>query len=302
LLTNGKLDVEKSAGSLLSAHESLLSMEASVQSALPQFFEQLLADQSEVYEQYSPPTLGQAGNYRAVVVVKNPTGMGSPASTSLSIPTSAPIYSADLVAGEGLIDAFFDEGKTKLVIRPIPAYSSRSFTFESKQSLSQVSGSEDTCLSADSSSASLSREVQFFASKPLPALLISEELPANTRKATAKFSGKTSVLPIYGQVAEGRIVSVPAGKNSMQVNYEVSPPMDISHSPYSFEQAARGAKKVSYEIEATALSATEKSAIHIIFQSPPLRFRFPFHHFLNAIKKFLCDNRFVLSVVHFSVI
>ncbi len=270
LLTNGKLDAEKSAGSLLSAQESLVSMQSAVQGELPSFFGQLLTENSEVYELYSPPTLGEAGDYRATILVKNPTSIDSPPSASFSIPASSPIYSADLVSGEGLIDAFYDKGKTRLVIRSIPAFSSSSFTFESQQSAAQITGSEDSCLSADSNSASFSREVQFFSSKPIPMLLLSEQVPGNTRKASAKFSGKTFPLSIYGQLAEGQLHTVPAGKNSLQINYEASPPLEISYSPYSIEPSAMGAKKVSYEVEITPLVSCKEATVLLTEPYPQL--------------------------------
>lgn len=52
--------------------------------------------------------------------------------------------------------------------------------------------------------------------------------------------------------------------------------------------------------ETTTFSATEKSAIDIWFQTFAMRFRFTAHHFLNGIKKFLCDNRFVLALKNLS--
>jgi len=54
--------------------------------------------------------------------------------------------------------------------------------------------------------------------------------------------------------------------------------------------------------EATALSATEKSSIYIRFQFWSFWFGLFRHHFLNGIKKFLCDNRFMLSIIQFSVV
>src|SRR3989344_2942413 len=52
----------------------------------------------------------------------------------------------------------------------------------------------------------------------------------------------------------------------------------------------------------STFSATEKSSVQKWFQSFAMRFRFPHHHFLNRIKKFLCDNRFVYTFVDFAVI
>src|SRR3989338_5671548 len=54
--------------------------------------------------------------------------------------------------------------------------------------------------------------------------------------------------------------------------------------------------------ETSTLSTTEKSSIQKWFKSFAMRLRFPHHHFLNGIKKFLCDNRFVLSLKNLSVI
>src|SRR5574343_1769139 len=54
--------------------------------------------------------------------------------------------------------------------------------------------------------------------------------------------------------------------------------------------------------KSTTFSTTEKSAIQIWFQSARFRLRFSHHHFLNRIKKFLCDNRFVFALVYFTVI
>src|SRR3990167_5369650 len=54
--------------------------------------------------------------------------------------------------------------------------------------------------------------------------------------------------------------------------------------------------------KATTFSATEKSSIQKWFKPFGVRFAFPYHHFLNGIKKFLCDNRFVLAFVYFAVI
>src|SRR3990167_3533570 len=54
--------------------------------------------------------------------------------------------------------------------------------------------------------------------------------------------------------------------------------------------------------EATTFSATEKSSVQKWFQSSRLRFRFSHHHFLNGIKKVLCNNRFMLTFVYLAVI
>src|SRR3989344_9450389 len=54
--------------------------------------------------------------------------------------------------------------------------------------------------------------------------------------------------------------------------------------------------------KATALSATEKSYENVRFKFWRFRLALIRHHFLNGIKKFLCDNRFMLSVIQFSVI
>src|SRR3989338_8906477 len=54
--------------------------------------------------------------------------------------------------------------------------------------------------------------------------------------------------------------------------------------------------------ETSTFSATEKSSIQKWFQSFAMRFRFSAHHFLNGIKKFLCDNRFMLAFVYFTTI
>src|SRR3989338_3890883 len=49
--------------------------------------------------------------------------------------------------------------------------------------------------------------------------------------------------------------------------------------------------------------AKELSAWAILmFEFCLFRFALIRHHFLNGIKKFLCDNRFVLSVIQFAVI
>src|SRR3989344_2467975 len=52
----------------------------------------------------------------------------------------------------------------------------------------------------------------------------------------------------------------------------------------------------------STFSATEKSAIYVRLQTFAMRFRFSAHHFLNRIKKFLCDNRVVLALKNLSVI
>ncbi|OGN06887.1 MAG: hypothetical protein A2750_02965 [Candidatus Yanofskybacteria bacterium RIFCSPHIGHO2_01_FULL_45_42] len=53
----------------------------------------------------------------------------------------------------------------------------------------------------------------------------------------------------------------------------------------------------------SALAALEKSAIEKKFHLVRLlRFAFSLHHFLHLVKKFLCDNRFVLSFVQFAVV
>src|SRR3989338_8404318 len=49
-------------------------------------------------------------------------------------------------------------------------------------------------------------------------------------------------------------------------------------------------------------STTEKSSVQKWFQTFAMRFRFSAHHFLNGIKKFLCDNRFVLTLKNLPVI
>src|SRR3989344_1628963 len=54
--------------------------------------------------------------------------------------------------------------------------------------------------------------------------------------------------------------------------------------------------------EATTFSATEKSAIQIFFQTSRLWFRLSAHHFLHRIKKFLCDNRFVLTLKNLAIV
>ena len=54
--------------------------------------------------------------------------------------------------------------------------------------------------------------------------------------------------------------------------------------------------------ETTALSATEKSSENVWFQFWRFRFALVRHHFLNGIKKFLCDNRFMFALVDFAVI
>ena len=54
--------------------------------------------------------------------------------------------------------------------------------------------------------------------------------------------------------------------------------------------------------EATTLSATEKSSKNVRLKFWRFRFALVCHHFLNRIKKFLCDNRFMLSVIQFSVV
>src|SRR3989338_7358206 len=52
----------------------------------------------------------------------------------------------------------------------------------------------------------------------------------------------------------------------------------------------------------TALSATEKSSKNVWFEFWRFRFALIRHHFLNGIKKFLCYNRFMLSVIQFAVV
>src|SRR3989339_615320 len=54
--------------------------------------------------------------------------------------------------------------------------------------------------------------------------------------------------------------------------------------------------------EPTTFSATEKSAVNVRLQTLAMRFRFSAHHFGNGIKKFLCNNRFVLTLKNLSVI
>src|SRR3989344_9048994 len=54
--------------------------------------------------------------------------------------------------------------------------------------------------------------------------------------------------------------------------------------------------------ETTTFSATEKSAIDIWMKSFAMRFRFSAHHFLNGIKKFLCDNRFMLPLKNLAIV
>ena len=54
--------------------------------------------------------------------------------------------------------------------------------------------------------------------------------------------------------------------------------------------------------EAAALSATEKSSVEIFFQTLAFRLGLSHHHFLTFVKKFLCDNRFVLAFVYLTVV
>src|SRR3989344_3776606 len=54
--------------------------------------------------------------------------------------------------------------------------------------------------------------------------------------------------------------------------------------------------------EAATFSTTEKSSIQKWFQTFGMWLGLSHHHFLNGIKKFLCDNRFVFAFVDFAVI
>ena len=249
----GTLDARAAAGSLHSIESQLGAYLAEAQQQVPAHLSYLLSKNARALEISEPPVLGKESRYRATVTTENPSGISYSGSLQFSVDASLPLYSAELASGDLLLDAYPDGAKTTITIPGIASGQALYFTFEKYEQPAQKSSSSLSCALATQEQAKQVQRIDFFASRALRTLVISEPSQQNAVAASARYSGQEfplSIVPsgsIY--LLQGELTNVPSGRNSLEITQTVQNPFAISSGERNYQALGGGQTLVSYEAD-----------------------------------------------------
>ncbi|MCX8194526.1 MAG: hypothetical protein N3G22_00235 [Candidatus Micrarchaeota archaeon] len=256
----GSLFVKKAAGRLKEIDSQLDYYSEVAQKSVPKYLSAILSKNAWVSQLRSPAVLGGKSDYLATILTKNPSTLSYSAEVSFQAKTDLPIHSSDFSFGDRIVDAYPEMEKTTIVLPEVQAQQSYSFTFSKSDSPAQVNSVEEWCKEAYSSSAYLTRNIKFFASRDLERLLIEEKAPDGVAGGTARFAGRETKLSPKegagtGTVLAGEINSVRQGANSVEVSFVVPSPFKLSESERSYLEIGPGKRRVSYTLVASDFRA-----------------------------------------------
>lgn len=261
----GILGVEQSAGQLSYLREQIEDFRKQSEEKMPLKISAMLSESATVQEILDEPTLGKPSKYSAAITAFNPSHFSYSGSLSFLAQTRVPLYSADFISGDRISDAFYDGGKTALVLPGVSGRQKLSFLFAKTETPAQITSSQEECDAASEQGAKIRRSILFFATRQLPVLQISESAPQGSSEGTAEYSGREYPLhpaaSAEGIALQGEISEVASGKNSLEIAYGVGSPFSITRSTAVFEKKGMGKSSVEYEIAVEGATISCGSAL-----------------------------------------
>lgn len=261
----GTIDIGQSAGRLSYLQKQLEDFSKQCVGKMPVHLSLLLSESASIQEILDQPTLGKSSRYSATIFASNPTGFPYSGSLSFPVQTQIPIYSADFVSGDHISDAFYEGGKAILVLPGISEWQKFSFLFSKSETPAQITSSQEECYSASVQGAAIRRSIQFFTTRHLPSLQISEGAPQGSSEGRAAYAGREYLLTPAASgestALQGEISGVAQGKNSLELSYEVSRPFSTVQSTPVFEKKGIGTSSVAYEISVEGATTDCSSAL-----------------------------------------
>ncbi|MEM4348426.1 MAG: hypothetical protein QXN37_02550 [Candidatus Anstonellaceae archaeon] len=241
---------EKAAGKLKEIQAELTKLKAKKQNRIPDFLSFMLSQNVKPLELIPPPVLGQTQKAQIALLTSNPSNFSSTAPISFSAKTSIPLYSSEATEGT-LLDAFYKDGQTTIVVPSVSPQQSFFFRFEKEYSPTKKTSSFQKCKKAFPQEAEIELSISFSASSFLPVLFIQESTAGPSKEAYAHFSGTSyrleSVNVPHPQIY-GKIERVPAGQHLLTIKYYLLEPFKVIKKESSFEKSSTAAK-ISYVVE-----------------------------------------------------
>lgn len=275
LFPSGRLDAAFGAGKLAAAKDALGRCREEFKKRMPAALSAILEKNSHVDELSETPVLGSPTLYQAAIYTSNPTSLSYNGKVGFLAATSNPLYSSEIFGSPLPADAYPESGKTRIILDGVLPGSSFHFSFKKTVQAAQRTGAYDTCLQASQLSASMRREISFFATMQLPELMVSEPAPPLSRFGKLSYNG--NMVPAEAFEGETQsslsasIANIPQGKGSLSLDYSVPFPFEASASEISFESLPLGARRGAMLIDVSGSKidcASSEVEIYLPYSSP----------------------------------